>query len=827
MDRQPKFPVSMTLIVRNCGPAVVNCLQSLVSLLVHPRDEVVVLDTGSSDDTVAAIEKENLPFTVRVLKSIGLTKPEMRDRMARYKPAMWDVLKDHPQFDGGCIDDFATARQEVFNATRNDIVGWIDADDVFEGADRVRPLLEQFFRNRRNDCFFLRYDYAHDPDDGACTTALQRERFVRKANYRWAGKCHETLIPRNGVTSGPALCGESGIFIRHVASLRKEHRFSDIRNYAILMPEIEEAGDYDAVDPRTLYYLANACRGLGDVEEALKWYQVFLPRSGSREDRILALLHCADLYIRKGRSWRAVRYYQEAQLVVPEDPRPIVGLAQCYYHLGHWKQAIEYAEQALEKRQGFRCMNSFDPNSLGFFPYFIIANSAREMLDCSRAMAAAQAMVHERPNNEKAKAFFEQIRGWAQRAQVASAIKTCAGIVRSLPKRIDFLQSMDIPHLEDFGIGVPEKEINRKGKATLSIFCPGGAEAWGPKGPKGIGGSENMVLEMAPRLQERNLAVTVYSYLPPEQKGLHGDVLWRHFLEFNPAIERDYLLIWRNVGALQMQCSARRRYLWLHDVTDDRVWTDTSLFLCDRALFLSPWHRNHCPTIPDDKVYLTRNGIDVDLIEKLSKETVRDPHLLIYASSPDRGLGILLGVWAKLTREGKLPDDARLRVLYGFTETFFKLAAVPHGEYFSVDGGIRHRLDYMEGIYSLLDTLPNVEMVGRVPKPDVYRNFLEAGLLCYPTLWYETFCMVAAEAQACGCWPIVSEHASLESTVFSGRKIIPAGDPAETERLLLDYFENPPSDEERRQISRRARDLFGLEQLADQWWGHLFSELQT
>jgi glycosyltransferase involved in cell wall biosynthesis len=152
--------LSLCMIVRDEAEVLARCLDSVADL----ADEIVIVDTGSLDDTISIA----LRYDAKVL---------------RYA---WH-------------DDFAAARNYSFKHATSPYILWLDADDVLPPEDREK--LREWKPRLDKDVYYLLYDYLQD-EYGASLCLLHRERIVRKdAGLRWHYPAHECLLIPEGVTS--------------------------------------------------------------------------------------------------------------------------------------------------------------------------------------------------------------------------------------------------------------------------------------------------------------------------------------------------------------------------------------------------------------------------------------------------------------------------------------------------------------------------------------------------------------------------------------------------------------------------------------------------
>lgn len=130
-------------------------------------------------------------------------------------------------------------------------------------------------------------------------------------------------------------------------------------------------------------------------------------------------------------------------------------------------------------------------------------------------------------------------------------------------------------------------------------------------------------------------------------------------------------------------------------------------------------------------------------------------HKLIYASSPDRGLDILLTMWPDI--KAKFPD-AELHVAYGWK--VFDMVAANNAE------RMAWKKDVMEAMNQ-----SGITDHGRIGKEELRVLRQSCGIWAYPTYFTEINCITALEMQRDGVVPVTMTLAALKETVGSGIQI--------------------------------------------------------
>ncbi len=321
-------------------------------------------------------------------------------------------------------------------------------------------------------------------------------------------------------------------------------------------------------------------------------------------------------------------------------------------------------------------------------------------------------------------------------------------------------------------------------KLKIAFYSGPSWENWFPDSivDTGIGGSETCQVYMAKELAF--LGHDVWSF--SQCKGYEGDWSGVHYVDFEKYNEHkqdwDVAINVRQPEAIEF-FKGKYNILWTHDVHYDNPGDFRRLIpgreqRLDRHYLLSPWHVQHMKDIyglKDERIFQTRDGVDLKYLRRHSTSAPdpinrRIPGRLIWASSYDRGLDILVQMLPKIKE--KVPELS-LFVYYGDT------TLIQTYKQYNNEGMKQWHNKLMKDI----DLLDYVTVCGRVGLRDLTYAFQEAMLLLYPsyTGWgpfafHETFCMNALLAMAAGTPIACAAWGALETTVGE-RGILIGGDP--------------------------------------------------
>jgi glycosyltransferase involved in cell wall biosynthesis len=268
--------LSLAMIVKNEGATIERAL-SCARLFA---DEMIVVDTGSTDDTVAKAE------------AMG----------AKVRHFSW-------------IDDFATARNYSFSQCAMDWIIWLDGDDVISPENQNRILgLKQSVLNDDLQAIYLRYVY---PPFQQWRERMARRDLFAENKLRWKNPVHEFI---DGIDQKVKYFDT--ISILHDTPPDR-HALKKDRNISLLRKHYASG----ATDDRSLYIYAVECLHSLLKDEGEQILDRFFSQVKICEYRYEILSKMYNFFIHFGEPQRAVEALGRA---IAEDP----SRAEAYYKLG-------------------------------------------------------------------------------------------------------------------------------------------------------------------------------------------------------------------------------------------------------------------------------------------------------------------------------------------------------------------------------------------------------------------------------------------------------------------------------------------------------------
>ncbi len=285
--------LSVCLIVKDEEEVLARCLTCAAKF----ADEIIVVDTGSSDRTVEIARK-------------------FSDRVFFFE---WR-------------DDFSAARNFAFEKANSEYVMWLDADDVIsdENCRKIKELVDA----GGFDMAYLPYAAAFDGDKP--TFVYYRERIMRRSmNFRFEGAVHEAVCPRGNI-----------VYLDAPVCHKKVKKGEPLRNLCILQRKIARG---EKLDDRGKFYYGRELLFNGMYAESCAVLEDFLSGGGWIENKLEACVNLYQAYSALGKDEKALSALLKSFTLAPprSDVCCIMGeRAMC---LGDNDGAIFWYKLALER----------------------------------------------------------------------------------------------------------------------------------------------------------------------------------------------------------------------------------------------------------------------------------------------------------------------------------------------------------------------------------------------------------------------------------------------------------------------------------------------
>ena len=364
-------------------------------------------------------------------------------------------------------------------------------------------------------------------------------------------------------------------------------------------------------------------------------------------------------------------------------------------------------------------------------------------------------------------------------------------------------------------------------------------EPWDWTNPdrQGIGGSETSHIEMAQRLAR--LGHDVVSFAPTANRGDYlidpAGVRWFNFedaaaqvKEYGQFVERiggpAIWVIYRAPELIDFVPEGNPCWLICQDTDYTRAGqqlTPERIAKLTRLVALCKTQQDfYHAKYPSARVSLSSNGIKRQLIEEIAAfRPERNPHRLMYASSPDRGMDNLLEIFPRLR---EMVPDAELHIYYGF-DNIEKVVA-----FCGKNSRVALKTDRLR---ALLEQ-PGVTFHGRLGQPELLREWFKAGLWVHPSNFTETSCITCMDAQACGAIPVTGPVWAIAENVQHGTFVEGnVNNPLVKARYIMEAFKlmvQPELQEEiRADMMPWALETFDWDIFAHQWQGWARQDTQN
>ena len=272
---------------------------------MNEADEIIVLDTGSTDSTVKLLSSYD---KVQVFQE-------------NIKPWRFDTARNLslslvPDDTDYCV---CTDLDEVFSK------GW-------------RKALEKSLISRPDKVSY-RYIWSFKPD-GSEDTVFNIEKIHKRHGFMWTHPVHEVLTPTNGIS--PVTVFADGVLLSH-------HPDKD-KSRAQYLPLLELSVKEKPEDDRNVHYLGREYMFYGKYDEAISMLKRHLALKTARwaDERCASMRYISRCLAAKGDKENALLWLLKACAEAPHLREPWMETAKHLYNEKNWQGVIFFINKALE-----------------------------------------------------------------------------------------------------------------------------------------------------------------------------------------------------------------------------------------------------------------------------------------------------------------------------------------------------------------------------------------------------------------------------------------------------------------------------------------------
>lgn len=294
-----KYRVAVYAISKNESAFVERWMDSM-----SEADEVVVLDTGSEDDTVERLRRRGARVEQEII-------------------APW-------RFDAARNRSLELVGEDV------DICVCTDLDEVFQPG--WRDQLEEVWTPGTGQCAY-RYTWSFRPD-GSEDVVFWYEKIHARRGYRWVHPVHEVLRWVGEGRRGATVVADG---------IQLDHHPDPNKSRSQYLPLLEQAVEEEPKDDRNVHYLGREYMYAGrwtDCIHTLSWH-LSMPEATWKDERSASMRYIARSYLMLGQEQQAFGWYLKAAAEAPHLREPWMELARFHYERRDWEAVAFFTARAL------------------------------------------------------------------------------------------------------------------------------------------------------------------------------------------------------------------------------------------------------------------------------------------------------------------------------------------------------------------------------------------------------------------------------------------------------------------------------------------------
>ena len=320
-------------------------------------DGVYVLDTGSTDDTVARLRARG-----------AVTESEI------ISPWRFDTARN---------------RSMELVPSDADICVCTDLDEVFQPG--WRALLEAAWKPGATRAAY-RYTWNFNPD-GSEGYVFWTEKAHSRCGYQWTHPVHEVLTWTGEGNEGEKV---------YVEGMQLDHHADDTKPRSQYLPLLELSVSEAPEDDRNMHYLGREYYFHGRWRDAILTLKrhLLLPQATWTDERCASMRYIARCHQQLGETDEARRWLLRAVAEAPHLREPYLELAHLLYESGEWDGVVYLCREALKiavRPRTYIC----EADSWGSLPFDLLSLGLFYTGRTAEALAAAESAAKLSPKDAR------------------------------------------------------------------------------------------------------------------------------------------------------------------------------------------------------------------------------------------------------------------------------------------------------------------------------------------------------------------------------------------------------------------------------------------
>ena len=644
--------------------------------------------------------------------------------------------------------NFAEARNFNFEQATGDYIFWCDTDDIVKHAFQLRNLVKMM-DEKKVECVAMNYLYDFN-ENKECTVKHVKTRIVQRGCVKWVGAVHEDFEKLREIST----FFTKDMEVMHIKDKERSDN-SAKRNLEIAKNEMNSHPD----DPRSLWLSANGYWGVGDIPKAIEMFELFVKESSSDDEKYIAYLTLSSLKKTEDDALKALS-------LKPTLPNAYFRMAEVKFDQGKYLNCISFLELGLQLPIPETEIVVYNPRDYDYNPLMLMMKAYWKIGRTKKSVEIINEMAEMFPDDKEVQTKKKLLAGelgevlkvekYLEKARKIKDKIYLKKYLDGLPDKVQQHPELCIFRNENF---VKEESSGK----DLVYYCGFTEKVWDPNVAmeKGVGGSEEAVINLSKEFAKKGWNVTVYNNCG--HGGVFDGVTYKPFWSYNYRDKQDVTIFWRHPKPVDYVGDwAGKIFVDLHDVVPQGEFTEERLKKITKIMVKTKAHRVLFSNVPDEKFSIIPNGIDPSLFEK---KVEKNPYLILNTSSADRHLDATLDVFEELI-ERQPEKPWKLAWYYGW------------GVYDSVHEGNKEMMEWKKKQMERFEKLVKegrAEGGTMLGHKEIAEKYLEAGIFLYPTQFYEIFCISAVKARLAKCLIIASDFAALKETITGGARIHTSG----------------------------------------------------